>query len=204
MIIAHRGAVKLENTLESVLFARDLNVSVEIDVQTCKSGEIVLFHDETLERLSLNHEKIKISDLTLEEIQNVELIRGYKIPTLEDILKFWKSQLLLNIELKNECPNLLDLLNKYDYNYLITSYSEDLNKYKKYKTGKIFDKDNWNLNLLEYEHSYVIIDKDITNKYIIESFKNINVKILVYTVNNLEDIPLGVDGIITDKPYCFL
>ena len=51
LVIGHRGAsgYVTENTLESIQKALDLNVDgIEIDVQRCASGEIVVFHDKKL------------------------------------------------------------------------------------------------------------------------------------------------------------
>jgi len=55
MIIGNRGAKGniMENTLESILYAIDLGVDgIQIDIQQCYTGEIILFHDETLDRLA--------------------------------------------------------------------------------------------------------------------------------------------------------
>ena len=84
LIIGHRGArgYIAENTLESIQKALDLNVDgVEIDVYQCASGEIVVFHDSKLNRLTGNRgfiEKTNFDEL------NTILVKGkYKIPTLE-------------------------------------------------------------------------------------------------------------------------
>ena len=55
LVIGHRGAMghETENTLPSIQKAMDLGVDmIEIDVFKIKSGEIVVFHDDTLERLT--------------------------------------------------------------------------------------------------------------------------------------------------------
>ena len=53
--IGHRGAkgYVTENTLESIAKAIDLGVDgVEIDVHVCKTGELVVFHDFILDRIT--------------------------------------------------------------------------------------------------------------------------------------------------------
>ena len=53
--IGHRGAMGhvTENTIPSIQKAIELGVDgIEIDVFKCKSGEIVLFHDKKLDRLT--------------------------------------------------------------------------------------------------------------------------------------------------------
>ena len=55
LIIGHRGAMghETENTLASIQKAMDLGVDmIEIDVFKIKSNEIVVFHDERVERLT--------------------------------------------------------------------------------------------------------------------------------------------------------
>ncbi len=55
LVIGHRGARRLavENTLESLRIALDLGADgVEFDVQLTADGELVLFHDDDLQRLA--------------------------------------------------------------------------------------------------------------------------------------------------------
>ena len=70
--IGHRGArgYVAENTLESIQKALDLNVDgIEIDVFRCASGEIVVFHDKKLKRLT-GHSGL-IEETTFEELENI-------------------------------------------------------------------------------------------------------------------------------------
>ena len=127
MIIGHRGSKwdVMENTLESILYAIDLGVDgIEFDVQKCCSGEIVIFHDETFDRLALkddfyvkNIRGKKIYDLTWKDITKINLIdeigQSYKIPKLIDVLrspKVYNSNVLINIEIK-------DLISHQDVGY---------------------------------------------------------------------------------------
>ena len=55
IVIGHRGAMghALENTIESVEKAVNLNVDgIEIDVFKSKTGELIVYHDPSLKRLS--------------------------------------------------------------------------------------------------------------------------------------------------------
>ena len=68
--IGHRGAKGYiaENTLESINMAVELNVDgVEIDVFKCLSGELVLFHDKDLKKLTGRSGKIE--DLTINDLE---------------------------------------------------------------------------------------------------------------------------------------
>lgn len=119
LIIGHRGAKSeiMENTLESVLYSIGLGVDgIEIDVQTCRTGEVVLFHDDNLSRTAFKDkfyfdrtEGKKISELQWYHLYNTELIdslgRKYKIPKLVDILSHptvFGSDVLINIEIKDK------------------------------------------------------------------------------------------------------
>ena len=82
--IGHRGAKGYiaENTLESIQKAINLGVDgVEIDVFRCASGEIVVFHDKKLDRLT--NSAGFIEEMTIDALNNVLVEGKYKIPTLE-------------------------------------------------------------------------------------------------------------------------
>ena len=103
LTIGHRGArgYIAENTLESIQKALDLNVDgIEIDVLRCASGEIVVFHDKKLKRLTGHHGLIE--ETTFEELKNMLVAGRYRIPTLQQVLEKIDGKILLNVELKGE------------------------------------------------------------------------------------------------------
>src|SRR5512138_3600750 len=86
-VIAHRGASadEVENTLAA--FARamtDRADGVELDVQCCATGEVVVYHDDDLLRLAGRRERIDA--LSLSAIRQVRLSGGGTIPTLAEAL----------------------------------------------------------------------------------------------------------------------
>ncbi|MDA9679802.1 glycerophosphodiester phosphodiesterase family protein, partial [Flavobacteriaceae bacterium] len=88
-----------ENTLPSVAKAIELGVDgIEIDVFLCESGELVVFHDKTLDKLTDSQGYIE--DLSLDTIKKINVLGGYKIPTLEQVLELIDGKVFLNIELK--------------------------------------------------------------------------------------------------------
>jgi len=118
MIIGHRGAKGdiMENTLESILHAIDIGVDgIEFDVWRCLTGEIIVFHDETVDRLAFkdqfyfgNTAGVKIGNLQWYHLYNTTIIdslgKNYRIPKLIDILthpKVYNSDILINIEIKD-------------------------------------------------------------------------------------------------------
>ena len=85
--IGHRGAMGYapENTLVSFEKALDLKVDmVELDVQLCKTGELVVIHDLTVNRTT-NGEG-DVAKLTLQELKCLDAGKGQQIPLLEEVL----------------------------------------------------------------------------------------------------------------------
>lgn len=102
-IIGHRGAAGhvLENTLASFDYAIGLGVDwVEMDIRRCASGELVVFHDDTLTRLGESTDLV--SELTWEALSAMSLEGGYHIPTLAQTLDHLQGRAKLCIELKEE------------------------------------------------------------------------------------------------------
>ena len=108
----HRGGdeVKTENTLDAFQYSSELGfVFMETDVQATKDGHIVIFHDATLKRMAGINKTVK--DLTLNEIQSIELINGGKIPLLSETLESF-PELRFNIDIKTEDASTKFLLLK--------------------------------------------------------------------------------------------
>ena len=96
----HRGGdeEKTENTLEAFQYSSDLGfVFMETDVQSTSDGRVVIFHDADLKRIAGIDKKIK--DLTFDEVTNIDLINGGKIPSLEETLYSFPN-LRFNIDIK--------------------------------------------------------------------------------------------------------
>lgn len=107
-VIGHRGARGhvAENTLPSIQKAIDLRVdAIEIDIFRCASGELVVFHDKTLEKLT--DADGYIEQYTLDSLRLVNVLGGYQIPTLREVLDLIDGQVRLNIELKGSQTALL-------------------------------------------------------------------------------------------------
>lgn len=101
--IGHRGAAgyEPENTLRS--FGRALGIGVdmiEFDVHVCASGEMVVIHDETVDRTTdgTGH----VSDLTYQELRGLDAGLGERVPTLKEVFDQVLGHSMLNIELKGD------------------------------------------------------------------------------------------------------
>lgn len=88
-----------ENTVASIQKALELGVDmIEVDVFKIKSGEIVVFHDDTVDRLSDGEGNVE--DYKWTDLQRLNLTGNRKIPLLTDILDAIAHKVPLNIELK--------------------------------------------------------------------------------------------------------
>ncbi len=110
-IWVHRGCCTLypENTLEAFRAAAELDgiTGIELDIQLTSDGEMVVFHDENLRRVT--HIDRNVRGCTLAEIKNIAIPANdgkyCSIPTLEEVLVMMKPYcesrgILINIELK--------------------------------------------------------------------------------------------------------
>lgn len=108
LVWAHRGASSSapENTLPAFRRAAELGADgVELDVQLTKDGQLVVIHDETLERVSNGAGWVK--DYTLAELRQLDFNRQFPeygpqpIPTLEEVYRLLEpTDLTVNVELK--------------------------------------------------------------------------------------------------------
>ncbi|MBR9914209.1 MAG: glycerophosphodiester phosphodiesterase [Algicola sp.] len=219
--IGHRGAKNhiAENTLESVKQALELGVDgIEIDVHRCASGELVVFHDFTLDRMT--NGSGEIAKHTLLELQQLQVEGQFSIPTLEEVLNVVDKACVINIELKGKqtaeetCRILDDYINSHGWNYdqfIISSFqSHELETV--YKTHK-------NLRLGVLTKASVSDAIEIANsvnafaihpnmalitKTNVAYAQELGYKVIVWTVNDEVAITrmksYGVDGIISDNP----
>jgi glycerophosphoryl diester phosphodiesterase len=100
-LYGHRGASALatENTLAAFRRAvADGADGVELDVQCCRSGEVVVFHDDDLGRLAGRPERIDA--LPLSTLRELVLPADGRIPTLLEAFDACGESALVNVELK--------------------------------------------------------------------------------------------------------
>jgi glycerophosphoryl diester phosphodiesterase len=101
--IGHRGAsgYEPENTLKSFQRAIDLGADgIELDLQRCATGELLVFHDEKLERLTGNPGWIE--ETPLSALRKLRVKGSEPIPTLEETLAFINRRVVLHIEIKSD------------------------------------------------------------------------------------------------------
>jgi glycerophosphoryl diester phosphodiesterase len=101
LVFGHRGAsaLEIENTLAAFRRAMlDGADGVELDVQRCRSGEVVVFHDDDLSRLAGRPEAIE--QLPLAALREVRLRGQGEIPTLTEALDACGASACVNVEIK--------------------------------------------------------------------------------------------------------
>lgn len=226
-IFAHRGACgyEPENTLEAFALAMEQGADgIELDVQLSKDGQMVVIHDESIDRVCDGTGWVK--DYTLEELKKFQVSspegKKGRIPTLREVLELVKpSRMKVNIELKTGIfwyPNLEQMAVeevKYqgmEERIIYSSFNHySMQKLKEYapdaETAYLYS--DVILNIGDYAKKtgikglhpalYHVAMADFLREY-----KESGLKIRVWTVNEREHIEKlvreEVDGVITNYP----
>jgi len=221
LVIGHRGAMghEIENTLPSIQKAIDMGVDmIEIDVFKIKSGEIVVFHDDTVDRLTNGPGNIE--EYNIFELRKLIVDGGNKIPMLQDVLKLIDNKVALNIELKGAgtADRVNFIMNYYikeknwsPENFIISSFNWDELKEMRKKNPDVAIAVLIGKNPVDAIPMAKELNAVAINPYFEElNFEAANAiheagfKIYTWTVNEPEDIEamkkIGVDGIITNYP----
>ncbi|GHV08058.1 glycerophosphoryl diester phosphodiesterase [Campylobacterota bacterium] len=134
--IAHRGLHGLnapENSLAAFEAAARAGYAIELDAQIIASGEMIVFHDQTLERLCGVRGAVR--DLQLKDMDAIRLIGGEKVPLLREVFERIKTPIYLEIKSdlsygKAERTRLvtavLELLNEFRPNAIAASFDRKL------------------------------------------------------------------------------
>ncbi len=106
---AHRGLYDAdqripENSLSAFRRAADAGYGIELDVQLSKDGAVVVFHDDTLNRLCLPgaKEPVRVDSKTREELASLRLAASDEgIPLFSEVLALVGGRVPLLVELKS-------------------------------------------------------------------------------------------------------
>ena len=213
--IGHRGAKGYapENTLVSFQKAIELGCDgIELDVWLTKDDQVVVIHDETIDRTT--NRTGKINDYLYNEIA------GFDIPTLENVIKLVNQRCFINIEIKDAKATefVVEIINEhvekysYSYSHFIVSSFDWISLQQiiliddKIQIGVLTATD---LDLA-FAFAKFIKAKTINpyfhllNKENVVKIQNAGLEIHTWTVNEIEDIEkiksLKVNGIISDFP----
>lgn len=226
LCIAHRGASALapENTLSSFDLAVNLKADyIEMDIQLTKDNQLVVIHDNTVDRTT--NGKGMVKNFRLNELKKLNagscFNKSHKfesIPTLNEVLFRYDGSVNFLIEMKDPhlYPGIEYLLakeikkKKNKSSIIVQSFdSRSLRRFKKVlpeiPIGLLtsFPPPPNTLAQLAYL-DYVNVHYSRINGEVMNSIKENNKKTFVWTVNSKEAYEkmrhFAVDGIITDDP----
>ena len=217
--IGHRGAAALEpeNTLCAIRKAIELGMDyVEFDIHRCKSGEIVLIHDDTVERITKGSGRV--SEMTVQQLRKLDAGKGERIPTLQEAIDTCKGKIKMIIELKDRGleKEVIDVLIKngipeaiiisFFHEFVKKAKEEAAGKKIKIKTGVILAGNP--INVVEMARlanaDYVTANHFYMDKEMAKKVKEAGLGLNVWTCNTEYDIKKaiawGADMIASDNP----
>ena len=221
----HRGGdeVETENTIEAFKYSSDLGfVFIETDVQATKDGHVVIFHDASLKRMAGVNKSI--NELTLKEINEINLLSGGKIPLLSEALETFPD-LRFNIDIKTEdaLEETVQIIKKMNFldKTCLASFSSSRLKRIKNLAGPEACISSGQMDIFKMMCQSIGIELQATmsqcaqipvkqwgvpvlTKRFIETAKKQNKFVHVWTIDDIDQmfelIEFGVDGLMTDKP----
>ena len=219
--IGHRGAkgYELENTFVSFQKALDMQVDgIELDVHLSVDGEIIVIHDESIDRTT--NGKGFVNALSLRELKAFRIDGKHEIPTLAAVFDLVNQDCFINIELKSyeATEKVVSLIEKYvtkkgwKYDsFLISSFDWNALQQVAFLNDKIpigvLTETDLDLALAFakfiqaksiHPHFHLLTEENTAK------MQEKGLQVFPWTINELEDIQkiktFNVNGIITDFP----
>lgn len=123
--IAHRGCLTQypENTLSAFRGCAPSVDLIETDVQRCGSGELVIFHDDTLDRVTDATGEVASTPMDVLEAVSV-LDSGESVPQLTEVFEAVPGDVGLNLELKSRdvAAETVAVAAEYDHEVIVSSF----------------------------------------------------------------------------------
>ncbi len=227
-VIAHRGGAKRfpENTLAA--FRRSVEIGahgVEFDVHRCASGELVVIHDDDLQRTTNGVGLVKESSYP--EIKRLSAGKWFApefnsehVPLLSEVLDVFNDKMLINIEIKNTPigypgieEDLLEALDGYDHRHNVVVSSFDHHFLRRLSAldntiqigvlaaAMLLDPAEYTSR---FGAKYYINAFDCLLPEAVKEAQDAGLTVLVWTLNTPRDwseaVRFGVDAIYTDDP----
>jgi glycerophosphoryl diester phosphodiesterase len=219
--IGHRGAMGYapENTLKSFQKGLDLHVDmVELDVYVCTSGELVVIHDDKVDRTTNGHGYV--IEKTLTELRSLDAGQGEKIPLLTEVFDLVNRQAKINVELKGAgtAAPVAALIEEYvkNKNWQYDAFAvSSFNHYELQAFNKIMPQVTIGalitgipIGFAEFAErvnaNSVNLCIEFINQAFVDDAHKRGLKVYVWTVNDPDDIErmkqLGVDGMFSNFP----
>lgn len=146
--IAHRGLHTKdkqtpENSLPAFCAAADAGYGIELDIQLSSDGEVVVFHDDTLQRVCGVPQRVDA--LPLAQLQELRLCgTPYTIPLFTEVLQAVNGRVPLIVELKRGahnallCQKALAMLREYKGEFCIESFDPTIVRWFKKNAPDIY------------------------------------------------------------------
>lgn len=231
LVYGHRGAAyeAPENTMPSFKLAKKLGVyGVEMDLHTSKDNELVVMHDETLDRTTNGKGLIHMQ--TLEEIKKLDAgfkkgtkWKGTRVPTLREVFEnLGKIHYYLEIKQSSRVypgieSKIMDLVNEFKLENNVQIISFDFDSLKnirdidsKIKTGLLYTgKTVWFLDIAkELKVNFMQPSFNLTYEDDIKIAKKNKLGVEAWTIDTVEDvkraIKLHIDSITSNNPRMVL
>ncbi len=214
VVIGHRGAAGLvaENTLASFRRAYAAGVgAVELDVHLV-DGELVVIHDDTLERTTNGSGPVAAA--SLERLRALDAGAGERVPLLSEVVVELPRGVGLNVELKGSgtaLPVARFLGRHPDLDVLVSSFDHvELEHFRRQdphtRVAPLYSRwrgDPWQTAERLDAWAVNLSHRAVTPERLREAAER-GLRTFVYTVNDLEAarrlIALGASGVFTDYP----
>ena len=216
-VIAHRGSGvgRTENTLKGLQQAVIWGANgVEFDVRCTKDGELVVIHDENLERTTDGSGLV--GQLSLSELKRLDAGEGEQVPTLKEVFDLFGRETTLTLHIEMKVPNaerqvlrIIEEVGLMD-RVVISSFLPSV-----LKTLHELDKNVITAYLFHHNESPILTAQRLgcsglhplfasVTRDLVDTARREGLFVNPWTVNFEEEmrrlIGLGVDGIITDDP----
>lgn len=229
LIFAHRGASAYEpdNTMEAFDLAHKMGADgIELDVRLTSDGQVVIFHDNTLDRVT--NMRGTIPEYTLAELKAMDVgygffggqRKGYKIATLDEVYDLIAPlDMIVNVEIKEKTPEIIKVCadiakrHKMEEKIIYSCFNHYQIRRVKEEIPNAFIAPLHAFNLLDpWDYCLKIgakathPDKDVIKKVpdFVKNCHDKGIRVHVWTADAPEDIQLlldrGVDVIMTNYP----
>ena len=227
MVIAHRGysSVAPENTLSAIKEAVKIGANyIEVDVHLSRDGEIVVIHDESIDRTTNGTGRVE--DLPLDELKTYDAggwfsprHQGEAIPTLDEVFQAVPKGTKIIVEIKegrsryqgieDKIISSADVRGRRD-DIILKAFNEDILHTAEQLAPDIprllvyvfgFGVDSFSGEFLQHHRWFF-------NRRSLNRLQSADFKVIVWHVNDRDDmqrlVDWGVDGIETDHPNVLL
>ncbi len=213
-LIAHRGfaSVYPENTLSAIERASAVADEVEVDVRRCASGELVVIHDSTVDRVTERNGSV--SEYTRSDLGSMRVLGTEEgVPTLAEILRTLPPRVGINIELKeaHTAADVLGLVSSLHPNSIVSSFSREAlaacrDIDPNISTAYITDEPGTEgiETAAELDCEYLHLSVESCSERAVGAAHSVGIQVNVWTVDSADEATrlasTGVDGVMADRP----